>query len=234
MRAPTLIVAAVVCTISQPALAQTVLGGSSADFSAVQGQDGWSYGYVDLGATIPPPAPDTLADFTDIPDYSNNAWRFADSTAWTSLNATGGHPEGVVGSRAASTHYAVRRWTNDEDYAGYAEFAVTVTHSGSAGCGDGVDAYLFLDGALVWSAVIGDQQSVTVTPGDEITATSVVDLAIGPGLASAEGCDSFASTLAITSGTNPALLVPALGPLGLLAMLAGLGGVGAAAARRAT
>ena len=87
---------------------------SVAEFSGTQGQDNWYYGYYDGDNA----SPFTSSDFEEMPQFINdNQWIIhrGDPTGyWTTLSASGGHPNGPVGNYYQDTeHWAVRRWVSD-------------------------------------------------------------------------------------------------------------------------
>ncbi len=78
-----------------PGQAATVFD-SVEEYSTVQGQDNWYYGYYDGDSSTPY----TSADFEEFPEItSGGGWiihRGDPSGYWTSLGQYGGHPNGPI------------------------------------------------------------------------------------------------------------------------------------------
>jgi hypothetical protein len=124
---------------------------SVADFSGVQGQDGWQYGYV-----VPSDGP----QFIQLPVNGNysvergNSWFIdaldAPQRYYTHLNAFGGHPNGLVTSGGKPIeHWAVRRWTSA--VSGLVQISGTFGDEATFAASDGVTGQILLDGVEVWS-----------------------------------------------------------------------------------
>lgn len=93
-----------------------ILADSYIDFSGVQGQGGWFYGFYDGDSA----APWTESDFELLPIFDQfegrGAWYRALGPGgyWTHLHVWGGHPNGVItsGGRIPEENWAVRRWVS--------------------------------------------------------------------------------------------------------------------------
>jgi len=163
------------------------------DFSNLQGQDGWYYGYYDKQTN----------NFKEFPKYGINhnrvkVWylgRLVPRRPYTSLWASGGHPQ------TSPELWAVRRW--------YSDIAGKVTITGKVSkanynCGDGIKAYIFVDGEEKWSVQIkyDDADGTKYRVNVEVSVNSIIDFAISP--ISNESCDGTTFTAKI----NPLLKVP--------------------------
>jgi hypothetical protein len=132
-----------------------LLADSVADFSFVQGDHGWQYGY-DSG---------TLESFTlmTLPDRlvtayvppSNDVWRGwrSETAHWTQIFRLGAHPNGTISSMPANSilQRAVRRWTST--YAGEVTISGEIAKIDLVGS-NGVDAFIYVDGEEVYKTPI--------------------------------------------------------------------------------
>lgn len=92
-------------------VAETITN-SVGDYSGVQGQDGWSYGYYDL--TADPDETYSAIEFVPFPaDFWNGGgWDWPDGNPpWTSVSIDRAHPTGAPGP---DEHWAIRRWTSEQ------------------------------------------------------------------------------------------------------------------------
>ena len=189
------------------ASAGTATFDSSAEFSGVQGQDGWSYGYY--------AAPGDAATFVQMAHFSASGlpsigdW-WSEGAAippYTLLWADGGHP-----SSSPSAHWSVRRWTSGT--AGVLDVA------GSYGKLDTgtVTVHVLLDGVDVWNAPTSAASAGFALQG-VVGVGSEVDFVIDP-----HGTDPGDATRYVVTGTVSAVPEPASVAM-LLAGLAGIAGV---------
>jgi hypothetical protein len=132
-----------------------LLADSVADFSFMQGDHGWQYGY-DSG---------TLESFTLMthPDRlvtayvppSNDVWKgwASDTAHWTQIFQLGAHPNGTISSMPANSilERAVRRWTST--YAGEVTISGEIAKIDLVGS-NGVDAFIYVDGKEVYKTFI--------------------------------------------------------------------------------
>lgn len=161
---------------------------SVAEFSSVQGQDGWFYGYIRPGD--PTPA------FTLLPSFSEGHWHQTGFTHWTSIYATHTHPNGDNGGwLAAQEEWAVRRWVSDVE----GTFLIEGIFGGG-GSGSGFSAArVVVDGDIALSLPrqfnrASTYWSVTVS----LSVGSTVDFVHDP--AGDDGADltRFVATIAVT------------------------------------
>ena len=223
----------------------TPITGSIADFSSTQGSNGWSYGYFDAGAA--PGASYSIGAFAAFDTYSAIDMRWEASAAqvgaqnnvYLSLDANGGHPNGIGPDAQDSIIWAVRRYTSSS--AGLFDLGYLLRKRNiSNPNGGGITGHIFVDGVELLDQFIanldgvGVQDILTVS----LNAGSFIDLAIDPtGLvtqsdasihaARADGTD-FSATLSVHTTA-----LPEPGTLALvLAALAGLSLTGLSARRR--
>jgi len=195
---------------------------SVADFSNVQGQGGWWYGYY--SGTLAP------AGFTLLPTYDSASQSWIESSGgqfyWTQIYAAGAHPQGTTtsGGRVPVEQWAVRRWTAADSGSYLVSFSVAKDGSRTALFGNGVTGHVFANGAEVFSQwiapsdTVGASGSVTVA----LAAGQSVDFALDP----YQGDDRYDSTL--FKATVSAVPEPATAALWLL----GVAGWGLARRRR--
>ena len=117
------------------------IANSELDFSGVQGQNNWYYGYYD--------GPFNSSDFQQMPQF-NGSWWIENGIYWTSLWATGGHPNGqnANGGRLPVQQWVVRRWVSEIDG--------VVDLSGSLQGGSTIGR-IFVDGVENFSQIINGQ-----------------------------------------------------------------------------
>ncbi|MBL8876930.1 MAG: hypothetical protein JNM86_14125 [Phycisphaerae bacterium] len=172
----------------------TSIADSQIDFSGVQGQGGWYYGFYE--GTLNP------SGFQQLPLYGVFAagmWsRSANAPGgyWTFINNVGGHPNGIQGAsgRVAVINWAVRRFV----FAAGGNVVVTGQLKKAQACGGGVIGHIFVNGAEVWTQTIQGNDLVGVTYSLQLCLPpgSIIDWAIDPRIGE-ETCDSsvFTATL---------------------------------------
>ncbi len=171
------------------------LADSVTQFSGVQGQHGWEYGYRNINESGNTLNYDPVADFIpfaggseiDVPweggeespqHWRETHWDFQDNNPWTEITATGAHPNGINGG---VQHWVVRRWKATA-LATPTPVAVYWHISKSNPADDGVTGLVFLNGRIFDSKTIAGNDAIGVTrkaftvlqPGD------VVDLVLTP------------------------------------------------------
>lgn len=175
-----------------------VVADSVADFSGVQGQDGWYYGYYDQRldvesgdlvygiADFVPFLNDGSAQIANDPaigawmshpnHWSGTLWDLFDQSAyfqgpWTYLSSQGGEPA-ANGQVDPSVHWAVRRWVSD--FEGVA--AIVGTLDNPIG-GDGVYARFLLDG-FEYTSRFSNGTPAPFEVGVPVGVGSVLDFAL--------------------------------------------------------
>ena len=172
-----------------------VIADSVREFSAIQGQNGWWYGYwnatEDEDGRYDPTTDfiafehfggDSINRFDEHAEFSlGSLWYLEDGRFYTSLWAEGGHPHAVMelGSFAQADHWVVRRWVSPEEGA--------VTASGRFGKSmpwgknwiGGVVGQIVVDGELIFSRDVDDGGG-NYEVGTRVEAGTTVDFLVGP------------------------------------------------------
>lgn len=172
-------------------VAKTALASSTADFSGVQGQKGWRYGYRDLTDLVDPPVDyHPTEDFLAFPGgqgegdwvdgaqlWTGTAWDMNTAAAgpWTFLDREDSHPNGPN-----PLHWVIRRWTVGGVTA---ETPVALRYhvrKSNPGCGNGVTAAVHLNGRQLDLVTIpyNDGQGVTRTYYAFVKPAEVVDVVL--------------------------------------------------------
>ena len=186
-------VTALFITVPQSSAA-AIIAASQADFSCVQGQGNWYYGYFD--------GPFTSADFQEMtrclpndPWLGGSAWWVDESSYWTSIRSTVSFPNGPIScGRTQVEHWAVRRWIS--------EAAGSVTIVGSVadvlGSFDGFTAHIMVDGVSVFSQTVGTLQRLPYQVTVSVNLGSTVDFAVQP---RGSDCNDWAEFTAIVDSS---------------------------------
>lgn len=173
-----------------------VIADSVADFSGVQGQHGWYYGYY-----TSPFSSDTFHTMTQ---FVGGTWYEQASTYWTELWATGGHPNSpeTSGGRQPVEQWAVRRWISTVSATVHLSGQLAKAQVG----GDGVAGHILVDGKEVWTYHVdgGDTVGQAYNLDVPVHIGSTVDTAIAPGpsdyVDSSELTTTITATASVTSG----------------------------------
>lgn len=201
-----------------------VIANSQTEFSGAQGQNNWHYGYYNKtgdGNSTYDAATDFiqfLADGTttlSATNFWNGSvwdWPVNGNPPWTTLNATGGHPNGSNHPSPAQPedddiHWVIRRYISEVD--GYIKISgSTATTSAS---GDGTNERLYIDGALVMTK-FNDGTTTPYVLETTVSSGSVIDFIIEPGAANNDGNDgsTFTAIIEVPEPGAFALLLPAL------------------------
>ena len=203
----------------------TAIARSIEDFSGVQGQGGWSYGYrnatADGGAKDYDPAANFIA-FTE-EQFTGALWDLNTAAAapWTELGPENTHPNG---SNNGQIHWSIRRWTASSLTKVTPLALHWQTRKSNTGGGNGVTGALYINGKQVDSAVIGGTDGVgvfrtfyaNVAPGDVI---DLINSPTGTDGAHADGSDGSANRLIV----DPTLPDVAVQPNGTVFVPAGAG-----------
>lgn len=155
-----------------------LLADSVADFSAVQGRSGWTYGYLE---------PEGANTFIEMVNYveggADPGWYAAlGGVYWTMMDASTMHPNGVVttGGRQPVEQWAVRRWVSEE--AGEIEVKGHFAKLSVDGESNGVAAYVFVDGVMTWAWYLEGWDDTGIDYDKVLTvgAGSTVDFVLDP------------------------------------------------------
>jgi hypothetical protein len=167
-----------------------VVANSVTEFSCVQGQDNWRYGYYD--------GPFTSSDFQEMtqcipdPQYGGHAWWVNPANYWTSVRSEVSFPNGPAScGRQPVEHWAVRRWIS--------ETTGTVTISGVVqnmfGGFDGFTALIIVDGTVVWSQHVPGTAPIPYSTDVAVSAGSLLDFAVDPGGSDCNDHAKFTATI---------------------------------------
>lgn len=137
-------------TDSQTPFVPATIANSVADFSGVQGQGGWSYGYWSRIADDDGFYQD--ANFIPFPAnlWTGSRWKWPTPEAESELNAQGGVPTGVNVSFGRPEHWVIRRYVSEFD--GPLKIAGTLTHTSdwvrvtAVGVASSSVLYIYLNG----------------------------------------------------------------------------------------
>ena len=174
-----------VCGLAVSAEA-SIIADSENDFSGIQGQDNWYYGYYDT-ATDEDGSYNPLTDFTQFTFYGilpsfngEEGWAITDKPSpWTSIMKSWSHPEGNAGS---SEQRAIRRWKST--YSGSVTIKGRIAHYDDGdNCGDNFEGMILVDNRLIYSQKIEntDATGVSYSVNAEIQEGSLVDFFITVG-----------------------------------------------------
>lgn len=160
-----------------------LLADSVADFSFVQGQHGWYYGY-DEGSSESFTLMTRQSVITLFEPPSGDTWNCwaSDTAHWTQLFELGGHPNGTKTSVPSTMRLerAVRRWIST--YAGPVRITGEMAMLDAHEDGNGVDTSVVVDGASLYSEYVAGDDWAGLSY--ELTATvslgSTVDFVIDP------------------------------------------------------
>ena len=176
---------------------------SVAEFSGVQGQSNWFYGYWkqadDANGTY------EREEFTTNDPtwgYAPSVWAFRPGNPpWTSLDAGGGHPNGS--NSTGGIQHNIRRWVAETSGTVTARVRVYKTNP----FGTGITGHLKLNGRTVWSQVVAGNDSVGYTADVSVADVQINDSldlvmdATGVGGDTTDGADG--SYLAMTVEQQP-------------------------------
>jgi hypothetical protein len=158
------------------------------EFSGVQGQDDWRYGYRNLAeddGEIDYNSTSDFIEFNENDEWNGTGWalfRDANSGPWTSMGAESAHPNGE-NSFPNEEHWVVRRWVAEE-LPEDVETPVAITwHTRETNLnGTGVTGGVHIEGERVDSVALegGDGDGVTRTVYANLEQAAVVDLVLTP------------------------------------------------------
>ena len=200
----------------------TIIADSVAEFSGVQGQDNWYYGYWDRTSDSDGTY-DSNSDFQLMGQYLTEpsvnygslyvpAWYVQDGSYWTTQHATGGIPNGLDGNqgRRQFEHWSIRRWVSE--VSGQIQIDGLLSYQNLSG--QGFVGRIRVDGVEVWSQFIGPGDFVGVSYAVLTFANfgSKIDLMIDP-FQSSDISDHIRFTATMTP--EPGTMILALFPISL-------------------
>ena len=207
---------------------------STTEFSDVQGQDGWFYGFFNQGAT--PSTTYTSAAFEVFDSYNtaNMRWEASDAlvggqnNVFLSLSAEGGHPTGIGPSGQDRIIWAVRRYTSQ--VAGLIDISYDLRKENFMNPeGGGITGRIFVDGVELFTQLIGNLDSIGVQGvlTRSVSVGSVIDFAIDPkGTPPLAGVDGIYSARADGTHFSATIQMSVPEPATFALMGLGLAGIG--------
>lgn len=175
-----------------------ILADSKAEFSGVQGQEGWSYGYriypPDGGSDDYDPTADFIAfaggegqgDWDGVSQIWNSAGQAWDlntepAAPWTVLASESVHPNSID-SAPNEEHWVIRRWTADELTADTLIQINWNTRKENTAGGNGVTGGIWINGTRLTSVAIAGTDGVGVTQTNYVVAKKGdrIDLVLTP------------------------------------------------------
>ena len=162
-----------------------VVADSFADFSGVQGQGGWHYGYL--------VSPYTSATFQELTQYGSDpdfsgvvAWhlQLGSGGFWTCISQTFVHPNGPTtsGGRQNVGHWVTRRWVSSQS--GLVRMTGRLYKYDANACGgcDGVTGRIRVNGTEIWTQFIAQTDAVGVSYNLTVNVNvgSTVDFILDP------------------------------------------------------
>lgn len=176
--------AALACIgLAAPATAVPIAN-SVTEYSGVQGQDAWSYGFFNLTAKG---GAYTTGDFVAFDTFDAGTWRASDGQTgsnnndFLSINSIGGHPNGLGPSPQDASIWAIRRYTSEVSGLVKIDFDLHKVNIFNSG-GGGITGHLFVDGIEVFNALIGNTDDIGIQSSIFATVNvgSLIDFAIDP------------------------------------------------------
>lgn len=129
------------------ASADTIVADAATEFSGVQGQDSWYYGYFN--------GPFTSSDFQEMTEFTGDYWFVNQGLYWTRIGQLDAHPNGTTtsGGRLPVEHWSVRRYVSE--VSGRLRISGLIG-DGNVSQGNGVIARIFVDGIQVHTTLLDD------------------------------------------------------------------------------
>ncbi|NIP93009.1 MAG: hypothetical protein GWO24_05935, partial [Akkermansiaceae bacterium] len=180
-----------------------VVANSVAEFSGIQGQDGWFYGYHEGGGAYDPGS--SFIAFNggagrggwngSSQQWTGSEWDLntAGSAPWTFLGATSVHPND---SNPGPEHYTVRRWVSDVS----GLHTITGTFHNTSSSGDGTTGRIFHEGTEIF-AEISDGGPREFSIERTLQVGDRIDFMVDNGPFDADGSDGTTQSAVIYRGS---------------------------------
>jgi hypothetical protein len=168
------------CSLGNSANGSTnLVADSVADYSLVQGQSNWYYGYCSSNYSaagfVPFGATGNCCGFGDYWGTGQNLW--------TSMWQWGGHPNGLNGNcgRDRVLQWAMRRWVSTTAGVVHIQGVTSSCDAPGVSCNGGDStAEIHVDGALIFSTPVTNSAQVPYSAFASVSVGSVIDFAIRP------------------------------------------------------
>ncbi len=156
-----------------------VLADSVEDFSGVQGQDNWYYGYyrTDVGDT--PTVPLSFREAENFNMDFTNLWSLDGTGDWLGIGAENQHPHRPgAGRNTPGVYWATRRWVSD--FEGDVNISGLVDEADLGG--DGVVVRLFIDGVKFgqWDLLSTSNSMIEFDLSAAVLIGSIIDMTVDP------------------------------------------------------
>lgn len=200
-------------------LLSSLIANSSAEFSGVQGGEGWYYGYRNVsadGGAVGSYDPETsfiqfaggdgAGGWNGVDQFwTGSQWdlQTAGAAPWDEIGKENTHPNGP-----SPIHWTIRRWDAAELTAVTPLALRYHIQKANAGCGNGVTAGIYLNGQLLDSVAIAFNDTVGATRTVYVNAkpTDKIDLIHSPrgtDNGDADGCDGSTIWLQVDTAIPP-------------------------------
>jgi hypothetical protein len=200
-------------TVTPPLPPASAVADSAAEFSGVQGANGWYYGDYNLTADADASYnPNTDFNMTD-PNwtFTGGAWQLgtdgnpAANPPWDNIGRTSWHPNGS--NQPQGVHWVIRRWVSDVD----GELHARVRFAKGNTSGNGTTLHVLHNGVESYAITLNNTAGIdTYVSFPEVFAGDKIEFALDPkgldGLL-VDGSDSSTFTGQIFTGPPPFIAV---------------------------
>ncbi|MBC7526358.1 MAG: hypothetical protein H7308_02305 [Chthonomonadaceae bacterium] len=194
--------------VAPSAHAQIILADSVTEFSGIQGQNNWFYGYYATSGVS--------SSFTQFTIFDINDWKESNTfPPFTNLNAIGGHPGGSNSSPGIE-HWAVRRYISEKNGGLILQGDIAKNDLDSP-TSSGTVGRIYHNGLEIYSQTIAGGDGIGVhylVRLNEVALGDHIDFAIDP-----NGDDYFDGTRFTARVTAPAPSSLLIGCVGVLPLL---------------
>lgn len=158
-----------------------LLADSEADFSGIQGVNGWFYGYYDITAGDSPSDPGSFREMEEYSTDFTNQWSQAGADDWAGISNRSIHPHlPGAGRNDPNEYWSCRRWVS------FVDGTINITglvDEGDLG-GDSTDVFIYVDGVQVatWAMSSTQNSMIEYDLDIDVSAGSTVDLFVTPRL----------------------------------------------------
>lgn len=162
----TIVILAAALTLAAAFPAQAgIIATSTTEFSGVQGQNGWTYGYREVPAAGASENYDPDRDFIPFAGGDGQGEWNGSTQQWTGTGWKAGDGSELTGTSSrpgGSSRWTVRRWQSELTQKGPVSLKWTLAKD-DVTCGNGVTGALYLNGQLADKTTIAFDRATTVT-----------------------------------------------------------------------